>query len=133
MLRIFVYGTLKPQERYYSVYCESRVKEVRRSWVEGQLYALPLGYPAMIAAQGKVQGFLLTFSDRSVLTNLDRLEGYQSQQLPELNEYQRQKIMVYEASGKSLGEAWAYLMAFAKVKRLGGVRVPSGWWTENTT
>lgn len=131
MLRVFVYGTLKPGERYYPVYCEGRVKEVQRGWVQGQLYALPLGYPAMIAGHGKVQGFLLTFGDRSVLTNLDRLEGYQSEQVPELNEYQRQKIMVYDASSKYLGEAWAYFMTFEKVKCLGGLRVSSGWWTEN--
>ena len=131
MLRVFVYGTLKPGERYYPVYCEGRVKEVRRGWVKGQLYALALGYPAMIADHGKVQGFLLTFADLSVLTNLDRLEGYQSEQVPELNEYQRQKIIVYDLSGKSLGKAWAYFMTLEKVKHLGGIRVTSGWWTEN--
>ena len=131
MLRVFVYGTLKPQERYYPVYCQGRVKEACRGWVEGQLYALPLGYPAMIAGHGKVEGFLLTFSDQSILTNLDRLEGYQSERAPELNEYQRQKIIVYDTSRKPLGEAWAYFMTFEKVKSLGGLRIPSGWWTED--
>ena len=82
----------------------------------------------MTQGNSKVSGFLLTFADASVLETLDRLEDYLPQRSPEANEYQRQKIMTYKPSGEPLDEAWGYVMTFEKVKELGGVLLPSGWW-----
>jgi gamma-glutamylcyclotransferase (GGCT)/AIG2-like uncharacterized protein YtfP len=131
MLKIFVYGTLKPGEKYYPIYCQGKVVNAVKVWTKGVLYDLPLGYPAMITGEGKVQGFLLTFAEESVLVKLDFLEGYNPHNSPELNEYQRHKIMVYDFDLKPLEEVWAYLMTLEKVKSLGGVLIPSGWWTGN--
>jgi gamma-glutamylcyclotransferase (GGCT)/AIG2-like uncharacterized protein YtfP len=129
MLKVFVYGTLKPGERNYPIYCEGKVIKAEKCWTKGQLFALPVGYPAMIAGDDKVEGFLLTFTDESVLIKLDKLEGYDSEKIPEKNYYQRQKIIVYDTNNNSLGKVWAYLMTFAKITSLNGVLIPSGWWS----
>jgi gamma-glutamylcyclotransferase (GGCT)/AIG2-like uncharacterized protein YtfP len=131
MLKVFVYGTLKPHEKFYSIYCKDKVVKAERVWTKGELFALPVGYPAMIAGNKKVEGFLLTFTDESVLKNLDYLEGYEPDGIPDKNDYQRQEISVYDRHNKSLGKAWAYFMSGKKVQDLGGVLLPSGWWSEN--
>lgn len=83
----------------------------------------------MTEGDNKAIGFLLTFADEGVLERLDELEDYHPQRSPQDNEYERQKLPIYDLSGEPLGEAWGYLMALEKVRQLGGVLVPSGWWT----
>lgn len=131
-MKVFVYGTLKPGEENYNFYCASQVVEAKKAYAWGELYHLPLGYPAMTAGKSKVIGFLLTFSNEEILASLDRLEDYSSQRSPENNEYERQKILVYDLSGEPLGEAWSYIMTTSKVKQLKGILVPSGWWSFNS-
>lgn len=129
MLKVFVYGTLKPGECNYARFCEGKVTSSQKCWTKGQLFLLPVGYPAMITGNDKVQGFLLTFSDESILNKLDRLEGYNPQQSPEMNIYQRQKTIVYdELSDEVLGHIWAYFMTEERVKNSHGVLIPSGCW-----
>ena len=125
---MFVYGTLKPGEVNYSPYCQGKVIEAIRGYTRGRLYTLSLGYPAMTEGEGKVRGFLLTFADRAILADLDQLEDFQAERSPEDNEYQRRLTIVYQLSGKLLGEAWCYFMTPAKIKQLQGVLLPSGWW-----
>jgi gamma-glutamylcyclotransferase (GGCT)/AIG2-like uncharacterized protein YtfP len=127
-LKIFVYGTLKPGEINYQRYCEGKLVEEKRAIAFGQLFDLPLGYPAMTPGESPVQGFLLTFADPAVLSLLDELEDYVPHRLPEENEYNRQQIETYTLEGQALGLAWAYLMTFEQVQRLKGVPIPSGWW-----
>lgn len=102
--------------------------EEKRAIAFGQLFDLPLGYPAMTPGESPVQGFLLTFADPAVLSLLDELEDYVPHRLPEENEYNRQQIETYTLEGQALGLAWAYLMTFEQVQRLKGVPIPSGWW-----
>jgi gamma-glutamylcyclotransferase (GGCT)/AIG2-like uncharacterized protein YtfP len=129
MLNVFVYGTLKPGESYYQSYCKDKITGATSAYTAGQLFHLPVGYPAMIPGNSKVKGFLLTFAEDSILEKLDELEGYHPQRSPEENEYERHKILVRDLSGQPLGKAWSYLMSFKQVQRLGGVLLPSGWWT----
>ena len=128
-LNVFVYGTLKPGEANYQRYCAGKVVEEQSAIAFGQLYDLPLGYPAMTHGESPVQGFLLTFADPSVLTALDELEDYNPNRLPQENEYERQQIEIYNLSAQSLGRAWVYLMTPDRVQRLGGVLLRSGWWS----
>lgn len=129
-LKVFVYGTLKPGEINYLPYCQGKVIEVSRAYTLGKLYHLCLlGYPGLTVGNEKIQGFLLSFVNEMILERLDQLESYQPQRLPEQNEYNRQKIPVYDLSGQPLGEAWGYLMSLKKVQEFQGVPVPSGWWT----
>lgn len=126
---VFVYGTLKPGEANYQRYCAGKVLSVQRAITYGQLYALPFGYPAMIAGDRLVYGFLLTFANADILAALDRLEGYDSYQPATENEYIRQRIETYTSNLKPLAAAWIYLMTLQQVKAASGLLLPDGWWS----
>lgn len=127
-LKVFVYGTLKPGEINYQRYCEGKVVEEQRAIAWGQLYNLPLGYPAMTPGKRQVHGFLLTLADLVILSALDELEDYDPNRRSDENEYNRQQVEVYDLAGQTLGLAWAYFMTPEQVERLQGVLIPSGWW-----
>jgi gamma-glutamylcyclotransferase (GGCT)/AIG2-like uncharacterized protein YtfP len=82
----------------------------------------------MTVGTEKVQGYLLTFADESNLVELDELETFDPQGLPENNEYQRQMIPIYDLEDRYLAQAWGYLMDLEKIKTFQGVFIPSGWW-----
>jgi gamma-glutamylcyclotransferase (GGCT)/AIG2-like uncharacterized protein YtfP len=130
-LRIFVYGTLKPGEVNYQRYCAGKVIEEKSAMTFGNLFDLPLGYPAMTPGESIVHGFLLTFTDSTILSVLDKLEDYNSNRIPEENEYYRQEIEIYDLDRKSLGLAWVYLMNFTQIQQLGGMIISSGCWRGN--
>jgi gamma-glutamylcyclotransferase (GGCT)/AIG2-like uncharacterized protein YtfP len=127
-MKVFVYGTLKPGEQNYSAYCEGKAIAFQPAYTYGKLYHLCLGYPGMTVGQEKVQGYLLTFADESNLVELDELETFDPQRLPENNEYQREMIPIYDLEDHSLGKAWGYLMNLEKIEAFGGIFLPSGWW-----
>lgn len=129
MIKVFVYGTLKPQERYYQSYCADRVVASEVACVWGQLFDLPLGYPALTEGNSRVYGVLLSFGDATILPTLDTLEDYDPARPAHQNEYQRVEIEAFSLINHSLGMVWTYRMDLAKVKRLGGVLLPSGYWT----
>ena len=129
MLKVFVYGTLKPGEINYQRLCAGKVVEEKRAIAQGHLFALPFGYPAMTPGDGRVQGYVLTFTDPEVLHALDLLEGYHPQRPLEQNEYNRQLIETFNLSGEPLETAWAYLMSPDLVRSYGGIFLHSGWWS----
>lgn len=129
LVQVFVYGTLKPGESNYEHYCGGRVLAATRATVKGQLFALPVGYPAMVLGEGVVQGYLLTFNTPNILQYLDPPEGHNPQRPPEKNFYNRKQLEVYSPEAEPLGLAWAYFMPLDQVEQLGGVVIPSGWWT----
>ena len=128
-LKVFVYGTLKPGEVNYRRYCAKKVIETKPAIAFGQLFDLPLGYPAMTLGESPVQGFLLTFADPTILSILDELEDYDPHRRPEENEYYRQQLEIYDVAGQELGIAWVYLMTVELIQQLDGILVPSGAWS----
>ena len=132
MENLFVYGTLKPGEINYPYFCADQVIKATRAYTRGRLYDLPLGYPAMTPGTERVDGFLLVLANHNSLEILDQLEDYHPDKQPQDNEYYRQKTLVYR-SGEPIGEAWGYFMAAEKIEQLGGVWLPSGWWTGRET
>lgn len=129
LTHVFVYGTLKPGECNYQKYCAERVVQVRGATARGQLFALPLGYPAMTVGAGIVEGVILSFTDDLILSDLDQLEDYQPDRPPQQNEYQRQSIQTYQRHNQQpLEMTWAYLMEITKVQAWGGVQLPQGCW-----
>jgi len=128
-VRVFVYGTLKPGETNYQRYCTGKVLEAKRAIAIGQLFALPLGYPAMTLGESPVQGFLLSFPDSTVLRYLDWLEDYKPHRPAVENEYIRQQIETYSLAFASLGLAWVYLMSPERVRSYRGILLPNGWWS----
>lgn len=128
-INVFVYGTLKPGERNYHYYCAGKNTKETKAYAWGQLYHLPLGYPAMAEGDKKIEGYLLTFPNASILNSLDELEDYQLDRSPDLNEYYRQQVFVYAFADDFLEQAWVYLMSLEKIKQLKGTFVNSGCWS----
>ena len=128
-IQVFVYGTLKPGEVNYHSYCAGYVVEFFPAVAKGLLYELPIGYPAMTRGDSNVHGFVLSFRNPEILQDLDKLEDYHPERLPEKNEYQRQNIKILSQDGKYLGQVWSYLMLPEKVELLGGQILPGGIWT----
>lgn len=126
---VFVYGTLKPGEANFAAYCQGKVIAQTPAYTWGNLYALPVGYPAMTEGNSKVQGMLLSFNDPQILQSLDRLEGYQSQRAAELNEYYRAFVMVYSFGDRPINQAWAYYMTLAQVRQYKGIKLTANSWT----
>ncbi len=115
-MKVFVYGTLKPHKKNYHLYCAGKTIKEEKCWTYGTIYHLSLGYPAMIKSDSKVHGYLLTFPDDKELANLDKLEGYQEGRNPQLNDYQREKITVYDDKNNPIEEkVWAYFMDKEKI------------------
>lgn len=140
MVNIFVYGTLKPGERNYPV-CAREVASARPAIAPGHLFALPFGYPAMVpdpSHSGWVQGFLLALVNSESLTRLDAFEQHDSEEfrryapglLLHQHQYQRQPIDTFDPDQNRLMTAWAYLMTAEQVRRLGGILLPDGAWSE---
>ena len=125
---VFVYGTLKPGEANYSSYCTKVVSQIL-SYTLGNLYTLPVGYPAMTVGDNRVYGVCLRFDDSRILASLDRLEDYQNGRAPDLNEYYRSLTPIYSSDNRLIGRAWAYFMTRDRVMQYGGVRVTSGCWS----
>ena len=129
LLRVFVYGTLKPGEVYYECYCNNKVVDVKKAYVRGELYALPQGYPAATQGNSLVYGYLLSFSTSEVLSNLDELEDYHPQRPISENLYNRKQVVIYDLNNNSLGFAWVYFMSLAMVNQLKGTPQTDGWWS----
>ncbi|MEC4816087.1 MAG: gamma-glutamylcyclotransferase, partial [Scytonema sp. PMC 1069.18] len=110
LLKVFVYGTLKPGEESYQAYCAANVVDVTEAIAWGQLFALPMGYPAMTLGDSPVRGYVLTFADETVLTALDEWEDYHPSRDPSQNLYNRQQIKTHDLQGHFLTQAWVYIM-----------------------
>jgi gamma-glutamylcyclotransferase (GGCT)/AIG2-like uncharacterized protein YtfP len=136
MFHVFVYGTLKPGEVSYKL-CAKQVVESQPAIVRGLLFALPLGYPAMVPGEGSVQGHVLTFAESSVLLTLDYYEQHAPEQFARYapgqslkqNQYARKQVQTLSSTGQPQALAWAYFMTPVQVRRLGGVLLKEGLWT----
>ncbi|MGF1537686.1 MAG: gamma-glutamylcyclotransferase [Elainellaceae cyanobacterium] len=140
---IFVYGTLKPGEANYDRYCKGRVISETPAIAPGYLYALPAGYPAVVAIdrvselraehmtlplKPMVQGYRLQFRDSGCLRLLDELEDYSPKRSPHENEYYRCSTLLFTPNHQALGKAWIYLMEPRRVRGMAG-RLVQGPWT----
>jgi gamma-glutamylcyclotransferase (GGCT)/AIG2-like uncharacterized protein YtfP len=125
-----VYGTLKPGEINYQRYCVGKTILARPAIAYGQLYALPVGYPAMTSGDSPVHGFLLTFSSDRVLAALDKLEDYDPNRESIYNEYDRHLSDVFNLNGDLIGKAWVYQMSLERVRQKGGILLPDGCWNQ---
>lgn len=154
VLKLFVYGTLKPGEINYQRFCVGRVVDAYSAIALGQLFVLSLGYPAMTQAALEahrrkmpssaatmtalkaqddkpahiVYGFVLTLKHSAVLQDLDRLEDYDPARPREQNLYERCQIETFDLEHQPLGLAWVYLMSPEKIDHLGGILISGGQW-----
>ncbi len=133
LLKIFVYGSLKPGEINYNYYCDGKVIEIIEANIRGKLFDLPLGYPAAVEGEGKIEGFLYTFHQLDILASIDELEGYQASRSLNENEYYRKVVPIYDSKDGFLTEAWTYFMTPEKVKQTGGIPLFSTYWSRETS
>jgi gamma-glutamylcyclotransferase (GGCT)/AIG2-like uncharacterized protein YtfP len=150
VVKVFVYGTLKPGEENYPKYCAGKVVETKPAYALGELFALPQGYPAMIKGDNQVYGYLLKFAHAEILNELDELEDYHPSRQNSENLYNREQIEIFTLESKieipslnqkswnqallekvSLGNAWVYLMSEHQVHQLNAVTKIDGWWSGN--
>ncbi|MFN4775646.1 MAG: gamma-glutamylcyclotransferase [Pseudanabaena sp.] len=129
LCHVFVYGTLKPNEANYDQYCAGKEISVQQAIAYGELFALPMGYPAMILGDRQIHGYLLSFPNVSILNSLDQLEDYQCDRATSENLYNRYEIEVFDLEGNSLGFAWAYFMTSLQMSEFGGVAQIDGCWS----
>ncbi len=129
MLKVFVYGTLKPGEDNYQEYCALKVVDAQKAFALGKLYDLPMGYPAMTMGDDQVLGFLLSFADSSILAALDELEDYHPSQPISSNLYNRKYIQIYESRELPLDWAWAYFMTQDQIHHFEGIYLANGCWS----
>lgn len=129
LLRVFVYGTLKPGEAYYECYCSNKVLDAKKAYVLGELYTLPQGYPAMTQGNNLVYGYLLSFAANEVLDSLDELEDYHPHRPIVENLYNRKQVEIFNLENNSLGLAWVYLMSFDQICQLKGTPQTDGLWS----
>jgi gamma-glutamylcyclotransferase (GGCT)/AIG2-like uncharacterized protein YtfP len=138
---IFVYGTLQPGYSPYATYCQPHPHQTQSAIVYGQLYHLPLGYPALVVGGDRpVHGYCLRFADPNILTILDDYEQHDSIALratyPQLDAdramadlaYDRQLITSFTPDGQPLGSIWVYTMTIAQITQLQGQFLPQGQW-----
>ncbi|MEM0967257.1 MAG: gamma-glutamylcyclotransferase family protein [Verrucomicrobiota bacterium] len=130
-LRVFVYGTLKPGGRYWPAYCEGKVATVRDASVNGRLYELSVGYPALtLGGDERVEGCVLEFLHADGLRGLDFLEGFNPLQ-PNApgTEYTRCRTKAL-IGGEEASGIWTYVMSEERIQRAGGQWIVSGKWQE---
>jgi len=128
---VFVYGTLKPQGSNFEQYCANKIIAMQPAIAYGELFALPMGYPAIVIdqLQSAVYGYLFTFASCHILEALDELEDYQSDRAISENLYNRQQIEIFDHGKKCLGVAWVYCMDSDQVIGFGGISQSSGIWS----
>jgi len=133
-LQLFVYGTLKSGYDPHAKLCQPWLHALQPALAKGRIYHLPMGYPAMTAEEGWVQGELLLFMNPpdTVLQRLDDFEGYRPELPQERNPYQRQEIPIYDLERNPLTTAWAYIMPMFLVQQVQGEWLPDGIWNRPT-
>lgn len=137
--RVFVYGTLKPGEVNHKI-CEGYVVDSQPAIAQGKLYHLPFGYPAMtLTGTDAIHGFILSFVDVEILNILDEFEQHEPEVFtrfaPEqslaANQYQRELIKVSIPKSSSVETAWGYVMTSEQIRRLSGIPVANGHWSQH--
>lgn len=130
-VQVFVYGTLMTGQRNHG--CVARwVATAQPATVNGLLYQLPYGYPAVVQGPGKVHGELLTFAYfGDALAAMDRLEGYEG---PGQDNFYERIDAVARLQNGSVASCFMYV--FAQERKgwldLHAVLIQGGDWLDNS-
>ena len=129
MVTVFVYGTLKPGEAAYRRYCQPQVVSAQPTLVQGDLFHLPQGYPALTVGDRWIKGFRLQLQDDRAIAAIDEFEDYDPSRSATENLYVRQQWPIFSPVQHPWGTAWVYWMGRQRIHALGGVVVTSGNWS----
>ncbi|MEV6720635.1 gamma-glutamylcyclotransferase family protein [Streptomyces xanthochromogenes] len=129
-LPLFVYGTLRPGERYHRRFLDGRTRSERPALLTGALLYDGPGYPYALPGDGTITGTLIELDPAAqpqLLAALDELEECAGPGHPR-NLYDR---LVREAlvEGRPV-RSWVYLAAPRLARELlaGGTPIPGGDW-----
>ncbi|MFC4766659.1 gamma-glutamylcyclotransferase family protein [Effusibacillus consociatus] len=136
MKYVFVYGTLRPGQKYHHL-IEKFVEKTIPAFVKGRLYHLREGYPALLLERDlsssveivPVRGDLLGFTELDpVLPILDELEDYFGPRDPR-NMYERVTTLAI-TSDQSAISSTVYVFSGEKLDWLerNAVPIPTGDW-----
>ncbi len=117
---IFVYGSLKEGKHYFYMAERAGWTGSCAATLRGyRIYALPVGYPAVVPGEGLVYGEFQTYEDLNKA--LDVLDPFER----EGEEYDRVRCEVETEAGNY--SAWVYCFSSeAMVFERGGEPIPSG-------
>jgi gamma-glutamylcyclotransferase (GGCT)/AIG2-like uncharacterized protein YtfP len=99
--RVFVYGTLLPGRRAWSLMGPHVTGAPVDAWLPGRVHDTGRGYPALVAGgPGRARGALLTLADPpAALPALDRYEG---------PDYARRRAVVHTADDAVVAWVWTW-------------------------
>jgi gamma-glutamylcyclotransferase (GGCT)/AIG2-like uncharacterized protein YtfP len=113
MDKIFVYGTLKRDGRYFSL-IEKEVKLINDDCcTKGMLISLGK-YPALIDGSGMVCGELFEITDEG-LRICDEIEGYSSLKETNKSLYYREKRDIFDPKESLIDSAIVYIFNLAEI------------------
>ncbi len=116
MTDLFVYGTLRSDGPRGGLLADCKREPAT---VMGELYALPAGYPAMVAAgDTEIRGELVFGVDERKLRVIDMYEG--------VDDGLYRRVEVVARLGLDRIPCLAYVMD--RPWERGGRRLPNGWW-----
>ena len=123
---LFVYGTLMRGGVNHARFCADAMT-IEPAITTGRLYDLPMGFPAMIEADGgQVFGEAMTFPDiEAVVRQTDLLEGYDPLR-PNRSMYRRIVVPVQIGASRQRVMAWTYVWNRALPQ--GATLLPRGRW-----
>lgn len=124
---IFVYGSLMQNFRNYNKYLIGMSEFIDTGYLEGELYHLPQGYPALISGKGIVRGEIFKIKNVAVIDTLDILEGYLPGSFS--NYYNRESKKVKLSKGGEIN-CWVYIYADEVYVKKHGTRIPDGDWKD---
>ncbi|MHC1561130.1 gamma-glutamylcyclotransferase [Actinomycetospora sp. C-140] len=99
--RVFVYGTLLPGRRAWSLMAPHVTGDPVTAWMPGRVHDTGRGYPALVpGGPGRARGALLTLADPpAALPVLDRYEG---------PDYRRRRAVVHGEHDGALAWVWTW-------------------------
>ncbi|MEF8792494.1 gamma-glutamylcyclotransferase family protein [Thiohalorhabdus sp.] len=127
VIRVFVYGTLKPGQANWERALRGHVRRWRAAVIRGRLFDLATGFPAATAGNGRVHGYALHLPAEK-LAVVDAIEGFEPGRNPGRNLYQRLTVFAFTPQGAPMGKVYAYFMDAEGRDRLGGTELPEGIW-----
>lgn len=125
MEKVFVYGSLRTDFWNYDKVLKNRVRQVQKGQIQGDLYHLPAGYPAVIPGKGEVYGEVFTLSQDKILRSLDLLEGYMGEGEENLYIRTKQKVRLEDGTEEM---CWVYIYVDVKAARKEGKYIAYGDW-----
>ena len=125
MEKIFVYGSLLKDFWNHDRVLKNRVRSIEKGTIQGELYHLPAGYPAITSGENLVHGEICTLSHNKHLKSIDLLEGYTGDEKIDL--YTREKRTVTLQDG-STTDCWVYIYMHPDYVRRKGKHIPHGDW-----